>query len=264
MKLWRRIKRNFRCFGWSGVTLALRETLTTRPVAIRVRSGHLGRAVWVRLNTTDISIYHQIFVDREYQLPLSRAPRVIVDAGANTGFSALYFAQKYPEARIIAIEPEPSNLAVLRRNVDHSSQIEILDQALWHESTELDLFDPGAGRAGLQKDGFQTLAPGTAAGRSTVKVRAIDLDTIMRQRSIGFIDLLKVDIEGAERELFAHSGRWIRNVGTIVVELHDRMRQGCSRAFYLATAHFPVATARGEHVVVSQAGLIEESAISRR
>lgn len=255
------MRRNRRCFGWRGVPLALQEAIDGRATPVQIRSPHLARPVWLRPNTTDVSIYHQIFVDREYDFALTRTPRVIVDAGANVGFSPLYFAQQFPQARIVALEPEPSNLELLRRNVAGLPAIEPVPRALWHEIAELDLHDPGVGRAGLQKDGFQTLAGGNSAAATTVS--AIDLDTLMRDRAIDHIDVLKIDIEGAEREVFGHAGRWLDRVDLIVVELHDRVRPGCSRAFYAATAGFPVEWHHGEHVVVARQGLLAAAGGSR-
>ena len=254
----RKIKRNMRCFGWRGIGLALREVFSHNPVLVQVRSPHLGHKVWIRVNTTDISIYHQMFVEREYEIALSAAPRIIVDAGANVGFSAIFFAKQYPGARIVALEPERSNFEVLSRNLAGYQNVEAIAEALWCEVARLQLFDPGNGRAGLQKDGFQTFSEDTGLAVSSGTVPAVDLDTLMARADIDFIDLLKIDIEGAEREVFNRGGKWLDRVGAMTVELHDRMRPGCSRAFYNATAHFPVELYRGENVIVAQAGRIAD------
>lgn len=251
MRLRKTIRRNVRCFGWRGAMLALRELPTQAAIPVSVYSPHLRRRLWVRLNTTDISIYQQIFVNREYEMALKREPAVIVDAGANVGFSAIYFSVRYPAARIVALEPEASNFELLKRNVAAFPGIEPVRKAVWSCVADLDLFDAGSGRAGLQKDGFQTFPPGERPSSATVP--AVDLDTLMTEMRIDFIDVLKIDVEGAEREIFGKGGAWLNKVGVIVAELHDRMRPGCSRAFYGATSHFETEAYRGENVIVAKA-----------
>jgi FkbM family methyltransferase len=254
MKFTRKVKRNRRCLGLIGIALAFRELVTSDPLPVRVFSGHIGKHVHIRLNTTDISIYNQIFVRHEYDFPIAVAPKVIIDAGANVGFSAIYFARRFPAAKIYALEPEQSNFDLLVKNVAPFPNVVPVNKALWNETTELEIFDPGPGRAGLQKDGFQTFDANDTRGRSVERVRAIDLDSLMHEFHIDHIDLLKIDIEGAEREVFQRPGAWIDRVGIIAVELHDRLRPGCSRAFYNATNRFEFETSKGENVIVARAG----------
>lgn len=254
MKFTRKVKRNRRCLGLSGIALAFRELITSDPLPIRVFSRHIGQPVHVRLNTTDISIYNQIFVRREYDFPVAVEPEVVIDAGANVGFSAIYFAQRFPAATVYALEPEQSNFDLLLKNVATFANVVPVNKALWNETTELEIFDPGPGRAGLQKDGFQTFDANNARGRNAERVPAIDLDSLMREFHIDHIDLLKIDIEGAEREVFQRPGQWIDRVGIIAVELHDRLRPGCSRAFYNATNRFEFELSKGENVIVARAG----------
>lgn len=258
MKLLKKIKRNRRCFGWPGVVLAVRELGSSRPTVIRVPSPHVGHAVALRLNTTDISIYNQIFVHREYDFPVANPPAIVVDAGTNIGLSAIYFARRFPGARIFALEPERSNFDLLLENTANYANVVAINKALWQEPAMLDLFDPGPGRAGLQKDGFQTFGGGERArhGVPAGQVAAVDIPQLMREHGLDHIDILKIDVEGAEREIFRHAQGWIDRVGVIAVELHDRLRPGCSRAFYNATNAFETEMHKGENVIVARAGLL--------
>ena len=70
-------------------------------------------------------------------------PPVIIDAGANVGLSAVFYANRFPNARIIAIEPEPSNYEMLKRNVVPYSNVTPVQAALWKENGPLRLFDTG-------------------------------------------------------------------------------------------------------------------------
>lgn len=258
MKLLKKIKRNRRCFGWPGAALAVRELGTSAPMVVRVPSPHTGHPISLRLNTTGIPIYNQIFVHREYDFPVAAQPAVIVDAGTNIGLSAIYFARRFPHATIFALEPERSNFDLLVENTARYNNVVAINKALWKEPTTLDLFDPGPGRAGLQKDGFQTFTHDERApnGVPAGKVAAIDIEQLMREHGLVHIDILKIDVEGAEREIFQHSQDWIDRVGIIAVELHDRLRPGCSRAFYNATNRFEMEMHKGENVIVAHTGLL--------
>lgn len=72
----------------------------------------------VRNQTSDVEIFEQIFIRQEYNFTVNKPPEVIVDAGANVGFASIYFASKYPNSKIIAIEPEESNFRLLKKNTD--------------------------------------------------------------------------------------------------------------------------------------------------
>ena len=83
-------------------------------------------------------------------------------------------------------------------------------------------------------------------------VRAVTVPEIMRQHDLPGIDLLKVDIEGSEMEVFSHADTWIGSVNAISIELHDRFRPGCSSVFFQAVEDFPVRLQRGEDVFTAR------------
>src|SRR5271155_2886167 len=62
--------------------------------------------IWLRAGCSDYFTFHQVFTDRQYEHGLSIDPTFIIDAGANVGFAAIYFARQYPRAQIISIEPD--------------------------------------------------------------------------------------------------------------------------------------------------------------
>jgi len=169
----------------------------------------------------------KVFLQHEYAVPFSIVPRTIVDAGANIGAAALYFAKAYPGAHIIAIEPENSNFALLQRNCAGVSNITLVRAALWHETAELQLVDPQA-----EKDSFSYLP--TRVGENA-DIRAVCVNDILEEFNFNHIDILKIDIEGAEREIFRFGNRdWLDKVGVIAIELHDRFKSGCAESFYSA------------------------------
>jgi hypothetical protein len=59
----------------------------------------------------------------------------------------------------------------------------------------------------------------------------------MKEYTIDKIDVLKIDIEGSEKEVFENSSQWINLVNVFFIELHDRMKDGCAKSFFNAIGH---------------------------
>jgi FkbM family methyltransferase len=200
------------------------------------------------LRTTDVSVLTDILLKAEYGLELPTPPRVIIDAGANIGMASVFFANKYPEARIIAIEPEASNFQLLRKNTSFYPNITCVEGALWKTDAPVNLSDPGGGHWG-----FQTFeAAQHENGRQVWMVNGITMDTLMDRFGIERIDFLKLDIEGAEKEVFENPSSWIDKVAFFAIELHDSSRDGCSRAVYGATKGFQWQWRRGETLYIGR------------
>jgi FkbM family methyltransferase len=211
--------------------------------------------VFLRLGSSDISVFNGIFRWQEYSWDLARQPRTIIDGGAYTGLSAIYFTMRYPGVRVIAVEASQRNFELLVRNTSAFPNIVPVHAALWPKAGSLALTDPGTGLWGLQvRDSGE---PGSAAPQSGGQpgdlVRAITIDDIIRDHDLGKVDLLKVDIEGAEKELFSAPESWLAHVDAICIELHDWFKPGCARTFFTAVADFGVEAWRGENVLVARA-----------
>jgi FkbM family methyltransferase len=213
-----------------GHWLWLREVLGDgRQVSVR----HRGRRLTLRLKTSDILVWYSVFEREDYGIELPAAPSTIIDVGAYTGLSAIYFAERYPTAMILALEPDPSNFALLVRNTHPYPNIVPLDQALWHTDGRIDLRDPGTGHWA-----FHVVPDDPQDGRLRAQVATVCVRTLIERFALERIDLLKMNVEGAEREIFQHSEDWIERVGIIVAQLHDQFLPGCAEAFDRATASF--------------------------
>jgi FkbM family methyltransferase len=246
----RTARRHFKAFGLGGFYRLLRARVLPGAQEFQVCVPGAGKPVALRADTSDIGTYVQIFVEREYDFETLEQPSVIIDAGANIGLASVYFANKFPNAKIIAVEPEASNYSLLERNVSPYERIVPLHCALWGENSRIKLVDPGFG-----KWGFQTHASEQAkAADVRDEVEAVTVDRIMRDHGIEFIDVLKMDIEGAEKEVFENAAPWIDKVGILIVELHERLKQGCSRSFYNATNDFDLEWQRGENIFLARSG----------
>lgn len=220
MSLWQGVKWYYDVFGARAVFSVGSFRLCGRPRELAIVPPQSEHRVYLRIDTSDFCSYRDVLAlgSKSYipSLP-GFNPSTIVDVGAHIGMASILFALKYPKARIIAVEPEASNFAALVRNTSPYNAITAIRAALWREDGEVALGPSNA----HPKGAFQIIDNGQQ------RVRAITMDTLMRETGIGAIDLLKVDIEGAEKEVFESCG-WIRDVQVIAIELHDRIRTGCS------------------------------------
>ena len=206
----------------------------------KVKLPRVKTAVNVRCATSDIVVLEDTFLRGHYEFSLEDEPEVIVDAGAHIGLVTVLFANRYPDCRIIAIEPEPENFELLCANTEGYGNVTRVNAALWFERARLEIHNPGDEnweyRFSASNDG---------------KVLALTVSQIMEDLKVNRIDLLKIDIEGAEKEVMEHSLDWIDSVGAVVIELHDRFREGCTRAFNDATQRFPCGLSCGPNTIVS-------------
>jgi len=234
------IQSNYRLLGAYGVLLVAKARLFEKPREITVVVDRIRYPIHLRLRTTDISLFEEIIVHSEYQFEPSKSPRIIIDAGANIGLTSIYFANQFPDAKILAIEPEHSNFQMLKRNASYYQNILPIQGALWREEAELNLSNPGTGNWGYQTELGQQ--------GNTVKgnVHGMTVDKLMEKYGYDYIDILKIDIEGSEKEVFETSLSWIDRVGVIIVELHDHFKNGCSRSVYAATNNFELEWRKSE------------------
>jgi FkbM family methyltransferase len=187
------------------------------PRAFWIRPRGCSRRLLLRGRGPDIFVVRAVFAQDECRVDLDPAPRVVVDAGAFCGYTAVYFAERWPGARVIAVEPAASNFEVLKTNCAGLEGVELLNAALWSGPATVRIEDPGAASWGFK------VRPAAGGG-----VPAVSIPMLMERFGLERIDLLKVDIEGAETEVFGNGAReWIARVGCIVVELHG---PECERA----------------------------------
>jgi len=246
-------KKYWRWFGPQGVLHILRADLLQKTGEFKTRPRGYNAPLTLRLGTSDVRTFEEIIIKGAYALRLCRPPRVIVDAGANIGLASVYFATQFPQARILALEPESSNYALLCKNAAAYPQIVPIQAALWSTTTTLDLVD-----AMGKHDLFRTQTPGVANSSPVIsQVAALDMLQLLADYRLEQIDILKVDIECSEIEVFGGAAAWIDRVGVILIELHDRFKRGCSLSFYTAVQDFEVEWRRGMVLGVARQGLLD-------
>ena len=180
------------------------------PARLRVRPLD-GREVLVRPGTSDLATVWGTFA-RRYHLPPPEvtAPRIIWDLGANIGLTMAHLAVTFPHARVVGVELDAENVALAHRNVaPWADRCVVLHAAAWPEDGTVYYRGWPGGTSNYQ---VTHVAEGTP-------VRAVSLATLLREYG-GPVDYLKIDVEGAERELLRDGTGWADRVRCIKVELH--------------------------------------------
>jgi FkbM family methyltransferase len=247
MDIRKAIKSYYAMFGYYGVYLAAKSRLLKEFPEVQVLLPGYKEPVHLRLRTSDTSTFWQVLVTEEYDSSYIKVPEVIVDAGANIGLTSVFYANKYPNAKIVAIEPESSNYAMLVKNTASYPNIRHIHAALWKANRYLDVVDPHLGHFG-----FQTVETRIDAAGECERVPAITLTQLMSDHHISYIDILKIDIEGAELEVFETASDWIDRVGVIIIELHERTKPGCERSVRSATKDFESEWRKGESIFLAR------------
>jgi FkbM family methyltransferase len=209
-------------FAWAGLTRWRRAA----PFAIALDG--VGD-VWVRGRDSDIDTLRRVFLHRDYEVPSAPVRErimlrydaiiadgkrpVIVDAGANIGAAALWYARLYPQAVILAVEPDPITVVMLERNVARYPDIEIVHAALGSDAGQVTLVQ------GSLSDATQTVRADTGMAMTTMA-------ELLATVPDGVPFIAKIDIEGFESDLFARNTAWIDDFFAIAVELHDWMLPG--------------------------------------
>jgi FkbM family methyltransferase len=210
-----------------------------RPL-VRVSIRGYPHPVYLRLGSSDVPTFDQIFIREQYSPAgnLDPAPQSMIDCGGNVGYSALYFLNRYPDLTAVVVEPEPANVEVCRRNLSpYANRVRILQAGVWNHASRLALSGTGWGVH------TREAMPG-----ETSSAEAIDLKSLIEGLPQQQVDLLKIDIEGSELVLFDDSSTsWLPRVRNIAIELHGDQ---CSAAFFKALRDFRYNLSKFEEVTL--------------
>ncbi len=218
-----RLGESFRALGVCGALLyklqALRCRLFRVTHPVRLIAKDAKHPLMLRPGTSDQGVFGQIFIDREYAC-LEGLPSVglVIDCGANVGYSAAYLLSRFAGCRVIAIEPDPENYRMLQANVaPYGDRVECKNTAIWSHPTGLKLSEAPYRDGGKWAVQVRECRPGEAAD-----LQAVDIATVLRESGCGRVAILKMDIEGAEAVVFASAYEsWLSSVDNLVIELHD-------------------------------------------
>ena len=229
------------------ITLSHSNTSSNENIA-QISYEGINHPIFLRNDTSDVLVYKSILDNNEYGFCVKEPPKIVIDAGANIGLTSVFFANKYPDAKIFAIEPEESNIKILEKNIAAYKNISLIQAALWDSEGEISLLDPGIGNWGFMvgsKHSKNEIVITDVTERHLT--RAITIERILKDYNISHIDILKLDIEGSEKEIFESCDLWIDKVDCIIVELHERMKRGCEKAFRRIVKKFDKCCKDGEN-----------------
>jgi FkbM family methyltransferase len=179
---------------------------------------HVGgrRRVFRFRDHSELIALKEIFIDGEYGIETDASPRTILDLGANVGQAAMYFRSRFPDARIVSVEPARESFFLLRRNVGNDPRMDLRRCAVtgadgtvqlrkyhlsWINHVSAERVDEGAFWA--------------------EDVEGLSLATLMDAAGLESVDLVKADIEGLEYDVFVNSPA-LKRIGTLVGEVHER------------------------------------------
>lgn len=210
MLRWRRATADWR--SWSRVVgdmlrLKVSSQADNRERSIRLRN---GRQVHYRLNKGDLWSMREVLLDECYRFPRDIRPEVVVDLGGNIGLTSLWLDGRFALQKLVVVEPLAENARMARKNLSQCT-------------AEVCLVEAAAGRTDGTAD-FSAVADsnrGSVSFGTPGQTRVVSMPTLFREAGIGpRIDLLKVDIEGGEAELFSGDLEWLAGVQNIIAEFH--------------------------------------------
>ncbi len=170
-----------------------------------------GKKIIIPDNASFLFMYDEIFKKKIYNFKSQKRTPFIIDGGANIGLSIIYFKKLYPDSKIIAFEPDPEIFKILEGNLEkfNYQNLKLINKGLWNEENELDFWSEGAD-GGL-------LSEIDNSNKASTKVATTSLNKFLKQE----VDLLKLDIEGAETAVLKDIQSNLNKVKRIFVEYHS-------------------------------------------
>lgn len=209
---------HFRVMGAANAASYIVQRATRRGGLITARIKGTDLDIRLRNDPYDTQIFTQIFIRGELDIDFEDPPGIIIDAGANIGLATLYLKNRYPSARIVSIEPERANFAILLENTRRCADVTCLNNGIWNKECRLRIIDNGDGNASFVT---QELANDEYAPDA---VDAITIGAVARKLGLPTLDLVKMDIEGSEKQVFEQGyDDWLPRTNNVIVEVHTHL-----------------------------------------
>lgn len=191
-----------------------------------------GNVFQLRKVSSDYDVFKQVYLNNEYQpvidclIDNKIELHNIIDAGSNIGLTTAKLLEYFPNANIICIEPDPNNFVQLTKNLNKYLNVKFLPAALWGTNELLSLDFHFRDR----RDWSRTVTEYSSS--SKIPVKGITINTILDEFSLETVDLLKMDIEGGEANIFSNKNNlsFLNKVKVIAIEIHDELN--CRQKIY--------------------------------
>ncbi|MBV9464759.1 MAG: FkbM family methyltransferase [Solirubrobacterales bacterium] len=181
-----------------------------------VRLRKLGHTFTFAINdSSELFVLADVLCEEQYELAEDFRPRTILDLGSHIGASIIYFKLKYPDASIFGYEPHPATFRKLERNVGHLPDVHLTRAAAAAGDGPVTLFEAKRTWASSLRADWGDEA------RGRITVQGVTLETIFRALALEQVDLIKLDVEGAELELLRADSSAEPRAAVIVGEIHD-------------------------------------------
>ena len=194
----------------------------------KLRLRGLSHPIFLRPGTSDWDVLDHIYVGREYDCPSEghnqavikyytncveklKVP-LIIDCGANIGLASIWYAQKFPLAKIISVEPEPENFRILAMNAAFYPNIVPIHGGISDQETNLTLSNTGDAPWAWE-----------ATEAESGEIRAFTIPGLLANVTDAALMIVKIDIEGSEVGLFRSNVDWVNETPVIVFESHDSL-----------------------------------------
>lgn len=199
------------------------DILRQSPNGSLARLRWAGRDVFYRSGTADPFVIYQVLFKggkkAEYYVPPTLKPKVILDIGSNIGASIIYFHEQFPDAQIFGFEPHPGTFEILAKNVAGLSSVKVFNYGLGAADKRI-----AVAADEVNFGAFNTLGEFKDRGfpAAPVECEVRRLDSVLPALGIDHVDLIKIDCEGAEADVFSSLPDDILNeCQWIVGEFHD-------------------------------------------
>jgi FkbM family methyltransferase len=231
---WRVFNERRRATGWQASLklrridkLAARKKIGKEWPRITINPARAQHELLMRTgNSSDYRVAEQVFKDRNYAT-IEALPNVrkMIDCGANVGYTSACLLSHHPAASVIAVEPDQENWLLCQRNLkSYGDRATVLRAAVWGSDRKLAVTSGGSP---LEWARQVSEAPGS---NHDDIVEGMTMRRLM-ELSGGVVDIVKMDIEWAELDIFKADTSWLASVRNLAIELHD---DECRRVFFKA------------------------------
>lgn len=204
-----------------------------------IQKQDLNRTIKLRKGSSDPLLFRRIFLDEDYGTLVNlicdfinaKNINLIIDLGANIGLTAIYFQNKFVEAKIICLEPDSNNFSTLEFNCIGLKNVTAINKAIWSRNEKLVFDDSFRDKLEWSRRVINTKS-NKLLEETLDSIEGITLSNIINNYEIEYIDILKIDIEGSEKELFDNPSikEVLKITKFISIEIHDEFN--CRQNIY--------------------------------
>jgi FkbM family methyltransferase len=201
------------------------DAVAGKLLTLKMRSPVKGDVTFREVGS-DILTFTEVFKEEAYRVVWDhvRECNTVIDLGASTGLTTLYLAARYPGCKFLAVEPHPGSYQLMLRNLKdliQQGRCRTLEAAVWEKDTML------VGAPPDYPEHYSVFATreGTIPNEGEVQTIGLSMPEIIAKSGFDRIDVLKIDIEGAEVQVFKGDLSWLSKVKCIAIAFHGDSRE---------------------------------------